>query len=193
MADGTRTLEGTFDQLAEESDGDTIRLADLLDAFSGRAFGPLVLVPAFFATIPPLGSLPGMSVGIGVIVSLILAQLVMMRDRPWLPQRLKRLEVPAGAYRKALDKMRPALRFLDRLTHERLTVLTRPPALQVLALVGLAAALSLIPLALLPFAAGVPGLALCFIGIGLTLRDGTWLLIGAVISLGAFWLTFWVI
>lgn len=191
--DAPTTLEETFERLAEESDGAHIRLDDLLNAFSGRAYGPLVLVPAFFATIPPLGSLPGMSVGTGIIIALVLVQILLMRERPWLPRRLRRIEIPARSYRTALDKVRPALAFVDRLSHRRLTVLTVPPARQVVAAIALVAALALIPFALIPFAAGVPGLALCFIGIGLTLRDGTWLLLGTAVSVLAVLLGFWLL
>ena len=78
--------------------------------------------------------------------------------------------------------------FVDALLKPRLTFLSKPPFVNLVALLVIGAALITFPLGLIPLAPLAPGLAVVFFGLGMTARDGLWLLLGTLAVGGAFWL-----
>jgi hypothetical protein len=77
---------------------------------------------------------------------------------------------------------------VDAVLKPRLTILSQPPLVNLVALCVLIAALITFPLALVPLAPLAPGLAVVFLGLGMVARDGLWLLLGTALLAGAFWL-----
>lgn len=109
--------------------------------------------------------------------------------RPWLPKRVLDIRVPRKAFFAFLDRARPIADRLDgALLRERWTFMTVPLFVNVVALCVCAAALITFPLSLIPFAPFAPGVAIVLFGLGMTARDGVWLSIGIIFTLGAFWL-----
>jgi hypothetical protein len=89
-----------------------------------------------------------------------------------------------------VEKSRPAARWIDHLLKARLQFLSKPPFANLVALMVLAAALITFPLGLVPLLPLIPGIAIVAFGLGVTARDGVWLLLGTLIVGGAFWLLF---
>jgi hypothetical protein len=87
-----------------------------------------------------------------------------------------------------IQKSRGLARAIDKLLKPRLKSLSGPPFVNLIALLTIGAALITFPLGLIPFAPLAPGLAVVAFGLGMTARDGLWLLIGAAFVAGAFWL-----
>lgn len=163
---------------------ETVSFRDVLDAFGQRLFGPMLMVPAFIA-VAPTGAIPGMSLITGSVIGLIAGQLLLMRKTPWLPQKLTQASLSQEKLAQSVERAQPYVEKVDSFIRPRLTGLTEPPFQQVLAAICIAMALSMFPLALLPFAVAIPGAAVLLIGIGLTTHDGYFALAGSILALVA--------
>lgn len=181
-------LSGVLDKIVEETDGDEASLGDILDVFAGRAFGPLLLVPALLA-VAPTGAIPGMSIVIGTLILLIAIQILFGVRRPWMPQRLLQINFPRRKLVSAVEKSRRPVSWIDRLMSPRLEWLSEPPFVQGVAVICIALAATMYPLALVPFGVAVPGLAIAMLGLGLTAKDGALIVIGFALAAIAGWLT----
>lgn len=175
--------------LRKQADGRNVKIGDLLDAFSHRAYGPLLVVPALVA-ISPIGAIPGLPLVMGVLVVVIAGQILFGVSQPWLPQRIKDIEFRRSRLERSLDFLEKPVAVLEKLIAPRLTLLTDPPFLQLIAAVCIALAISFGPLELIPFAVAVPGLAMLLLGVGLTTRDGALVAVGFAVAAGVAWLTF---
>ena len=176
-AEQPRTLVDIFDRLAAEADGDRVEMGSLLDAFGRRTFGPMLFVPGFIA-LAPTGAIPGMSIITGSLIILVAVQMLLPTGQPWLPKRLRRFAFDREPFEKALAKSRPWVKKLDRLFRPRLRMFAAPPVSHLVALVCIAAAVSMFPLALIPFAVAVPAAAVVMLSLGLVTQDGLLVLIG---------------
>ncbi len=185
-------LADVFDELAyninRDSDLSGIRLGVLLSAVGRRSYGPLLLLVGLIA-ISPLTILPFTTSIVAAITLLIAGQMALGLKRPWLPKRVLDIRVPRRPFFAFLDRARPAVERVDGvLLRERWTFMTVPLFVNAVALCVCAAALITFPLSLIPFAPFAPGLAIVLFGLGMTARDGLWLTIGILFTIGAFWL-----
>jgi hypothetical protein len=186
-------LADVFDELSHninrDSDLSGIRLGVLLSAVGRRSYGPLLLLIGLIA-ISPLTVLPFTTTIVAAITLLIAVQMALGLKRPWLPKRVLDIRVPRKPFFAFLDRARPAVDRLDDgvLLRERWTFMTVPLFVNAVALCVCAAALITFPLSLIPFAPFAPGLAIVLFGLGMTARDGLWLSVGILFTIGAFWL-----
>ncbi len=176
-----------IEQRARQSDGDPFRLGDIVEAVGRRSYGPLLLVIGLFA-ISPATIVPGMTWLAAALTFLVAGQMLFGMQRPWLPRKALRTRLPREGSLQALGKVRPWAARIDTVLKPRMAVLSQPPFVNVVALFVLAAALVTFPLSLIPLAPLAPGVAVVFFGLGMVARDGLWLLLGAVVLTGAFWL-----
>ena len=177
-------LSDVLGTIEDRTSGDTVTFADVLGVFGARAFGPLLLVPALIAVLPT-GAIPGMSILTGSIIAIVAVQLLAMRDRPWLPRRLLDWSFSRDKLVQSLQDARGYTDRIDALIRPRLTLLVDPPLQQLAAFVCIIMAMTMFPLALLPFAVAVPGTAVGLIALGLTARDGLVVAIGYLFSAAA--------
>jgi hypothetical protein len=183
-------LGGMFDEISASVNKDAeegVRLAIILNAVGRRAYGPLLLVIGLFA-ISPITLIPGMTWLAAFVTLLIAGQMALGLKRPWLPQRLLETRIPRDVLHKGLEKGRPWADRIDKLLKPRLTFLTAPPFVNLIALVCVAAALITIPLSMIPIAPILPSAAIVLFGLGMTARDGLWLSVGLALCAGAIWL-----
>lgn len=183
-------LSDILDTLVEETDGKDVTLGELLDTFDGRAFGPLLLIPAILA-VSPVGMIPGMSILTGSIIFLIAAQMIFSTKRPWLPNRLREFTIPREKFVNTVEKTKPWALWVEKALKQRLTIVAKRPLSYLLAVTCMVLAATMYPLALVPFGVAVPGSAVIFFALGLTARDGLVISIGYVISVGAVGLMLW--
>lgn len=176
-----QSLEDVVGQLEVAGEGERVSFSDLLGIFGQRSFGPLLLVPALIA-VGPTGAIPGMSFLTGAIIILVSGQLLLQRDQPWLPKRLTSVSFSRDKVAHAMTKAKPYLARIDRLLMPRLKFMLVPPAAQIIALGAIMMALSMFPLALLPFAVAVPGTAVLLFGVSLVTRDGLIAILGLGIA-----------
>ncbi len=184
-----QNLEDLLDCMLEETDGDKITLNDLMSTVESRSFGPLLLLPSFVA-LSPLGAIPGMSVITGTMIILIAAQLLLNRDHPWLPSKLMSISFDREKLDNGTSKVRPWAKWIDKWLAKRWTILTKAPFSQIVAAMAIVLALTFYPLALVPWGVAIPSGAIVLFSLGLTSRDGLFVLTGLLISCLALYATY---
>ncbi len=97
-------LLGQIQALADRDD--RVRLRDLHDLIGVRAFGPLLLMMALVA-LTPIGAVPALPTALAIAVTLIAGQVVLGRNRLWLPDFVERRHVSS-------KKLKASVRALSR-------------------------------------------------------------------------------
>lgn len=176
-----------LDALAETAEGrDRVDVGTITERVGDRGIGALLMVPAALE-LTPVGAVPGVPTAIALIISLFAVQVVLGRDRMWLPGFLERRTVAAAKLAGAADKLRPAARWSDRHLGTHLHLLVDPPAprLAALAILGLCALVP--PLELVPFASSIPMGTVVLFGLALLTRDGRVMALAWLAFGGALW------
>lgn len=160
--------------------GRAITVGELFDRLGERGFGLLMIViglPMFIPIFPP-----GSSTVIGAIYALLAVQLFLGLDRPWLPQRVRRVQLSERVLRNLRERGLPLVRWLERFSRRRFHVLNHPVMVRVAALIIFVMGVVLASPA--PFVNVLPTIALMLIAFGLLNDDGFFLLAGMVLAAG---------
>ncbi|MEQ9461244.1 MAG: exopolysaccharide biosynthesis protein [Phycisphaeraceae bacterium] len=175
--DTPQDLEDLLNDINQQvSDNKTISIDDLLDAIGSRAFGPLLAVPALLV-VSPLGFIPGLPTTFALLTILIAAQHLLGRKYPWIPEKLRDLEVPADKWDNAYSTIKPWATRIDHFISPRLIWLAKGRAEYVISLMAIALATCMPPLELIPFAVFIPGTTLLLLGLAIAAHDGLLVLI----------------
>lgn len=181
-------LNGVLDEIVakceDDDTPDSLTLDEILDSVGRRSYGPLLLVIGLFA-ISPATVVPGMTWLAAALTLVVAGQMALGLPRIWLPRKALQAQLPRDAVKSGVEKGRGIAKTIDKLLKPRLTFLSKPPFVNVVALLVIAAALITFPLGLIPFAPLAPGLAVVFFGLGMVARDGLWLALGTVAMTGA--------
>lgn len=185
------SLNDVLDEIVETADGQPdsqpLTFGDLLDSVGRRSYGPLLLLIGLFS-ISPATALPGLTWFAAAFTLLVAGQMALGLPTIWLPSAARNVRIGRRDVRDGVKKGRSTARWVDHLLRQRLELLSRPPFVNVVALCVVAAALITFPLGLVPLLPLIPGFAIVAFGLGMTARDGVWLLLGTLIVGGAFWL-----
>jgi hypothetical protein len=184
-----RKLSVELGELRDKSAQRVITLREVIYTLQGRAYMLLVLLLAlpFITPIP----LPGLSTPFGLAIALIALRLA-LGQRPWLPMKLQRKELPAGFFGRVFAVAEKVLKFFEKFLRPRLTALTDTPFLaQLHAVLMLVAAVALLLPLPIPFTNSFPAWTILLIAAGLLERDGLFILGGYVIFVaGVFYFIF---
>lgn len=186
-SDDNPGLTVLLERMVDKTDGNATTIGELLDALGTRSFGPMLLLPAVIA-VAPTGAIPGMSIVTGTIIFLVSIQILIGRKHIWLPQKVTSFSFDRDRLKSTVAAAKPWTQRLETLFKTRLTFLVDPPATYPVAIICMALAASMFPLALLPFAVAVPGTAIAFFALGLTMRDGLVIALGHILSISAAYL-----
>ncbi len=161
---------------------DQVEFGWLLDRVSNRVYAAVLFLPALMAA-SPLTLIPGISFIFALITVLIILQMLVRRQRVWLPKRLRNVYFDKNKVAKALRYMeKPAVK-LDRFFRPRLMFLTSPWAGQkVILLFTLILAILSGPATLVPFANLLFCIAILILAMGLLTRDGFVIIFGLIIT-----------
>lgn len=162
-----------------------VSIGEIVKELESVGFGPLLLVPAMLGI--AVGGIPMLNTVLAILMILIAGQALIGRPHPWLPAKLREMSIAEGKYKNAVNIIRPALEFFEKKSRSRLVYLTTGPAQRVVALLCVLLAISIMPLDILPFAAAVPSAAIAFLALGLTLKDGMFMLAAFVIVAAGAW------
>ncbi len=180
-------LTQAMDELVKNSSGEKASVHDMVEALENRGYGPLLLAPSIIVILPT-GAIPGVPSVCGITIFLITIQLVFGKTHPWLPSQLSKVEFERETLKSGVEKVKPYTKRIDRLFKPRLEFFIQTFVKRLLALLCGLTALLMIPLELVPFAAAVPALAVGFMGIGLSTKDGLMTLLGLLLASGSLYL-----
>ncbi|MCI0916502.1 exopolysaccharide biosynthesis protein [Pseudomonas stutzeri] len=179
-------LEDVINEVIDLGDGQAeVSVGDIQQTIGQRSFGLFLFVPAILE-ISPVGGIPGLPTLLALIIAMFAVQLLFGRDHFWIPGFITRRSVSGDKLEKGLNKIRPVVRWLDKISRNRMPWATRKAFLKVIAIVCLLLTASVPPLELLPFASTAPFSAICLFGLGITTRDGAAIVAGLVVAVGAF-------
>ena len=176
-------LETLLDDLANSGEGNEIAVDDVLRSFEHRSLAVLLTVFGLLAALPVVGAIPGMSIGTGILILIVVGHSFIGGHTLWLPEVLRRRRIGRGAFRRGVETVRPVLRWLDRQLRPRLGVLVEGPTRQ--RSVGLAAAIlafTFFPLAFIPWGTTAPSIGVVMLGLGLMSGDGLLVLFGYALA-----------
>ncbi len=180
-------LEEIVDEAIDQSDGEKISMAALLDAWGDRSYGPLFIVLGFMGG-TPLAAIPGAAAVVGVVIAALALQMALGKTHPWLPGFILKRSIREKDLRKIRKKTEPALRFLDRLITERLTWATGKAMRRAAAIFITALGILMVPFDAIPFAVAAPAWAVVLFGLAITARDGLVMLLALAACLAIAWL-----
>lgn len=175
------STSGLLAEIAHGEGGSEVTFEQLLERFSHRAFGVMVLV----ATLPAFLPLPAGAGAIsGPLITLFGAQMLFGMRAPWVPKALRRRGIRRERFVSFAARMRPWLQRVERGVKPRLAGFTQHPACHLLSgllllLLGLLLSLP-IPLTNYPV-----GLLILAFAIALIERDGVLLIIAWLLGIAA--------
>jgi hypothetical protein len=174
-------LDGLFGPEAPER----VTLGWLLDSLGDRSFGVVLLLLAL------LGLLPGVSAAAGLLLTIPAFQMVLGRPVPVLPRRVAAHRFEAKRLARAVLRVVPVLRWLERFIRPRWATPFETTKRAVGGVVLLLAASLLVPV---PLSNVPPALAIVLIAFAYLEEDGMLLAIAlaaALVLLGAAALAAW--
>ena len=153
-----------------------VTLREVIYVLRGRAY-TLLLILLSLPFLTPL-PLPGLSTPLGLAIAFIALRLA-LGQRPWLPMKLQRKELPPDFFAKVFRFSTRVIRVIETFLRPRLAVISTPGALlRVHALVMLVAALALMLPLPIPFSNSFPAWTVLLLAAGLLERDGLFILLG---------------
>lgn len=177
-----RTLSGTLEGLLRGGGRDQLKVGDLMGEIEkDEGAGPVL----FLLTLPILlPTPPGVSMLLALPLLFVAPQIVVGRRALWIPAALARRKIRREDVAKVVQRVAPRLKQLERLVRPRLQVLTGRIGAS---LVGVAAtALAVVLVLPVPAANLAPAVALTLFSLGLSRRDGLFVLAGyGVMALAA--------
>lgn len=184
-----RKLSEELGELHARAAERTVTLREVIYLLRGRAYLLLVILLAlpFLTPIP----LPGLSTPFGLAIAAIALRLT-LGQRPWLPMRLQRKELPPGFFGRLFALAAWIIRLLEKLLRPRLAPLTGTGLLnQLHALLMFVAALVLLLPLPIPFTNSFPAWTVLLLAGGLLERDGLAILLGYLVFVaGVFYFIF---
>jgi len=172
-----RTSEVLRD-LVEEGQSERVTFREILLELRHRAVGFALLIFALPCCLPMP---PGIPTVCGVAIVIIAANLIVGRQRLWLPRAITDKSVSRADLKRMVDRWLPYLERLERVCKPRLPVVTEPFAKVLIGVVIFV--LGFIMILPIPFLGNMPpGFAASVIAIGMTERDGLVVLIGTAVS-----------
>ena len=177
----TDTVE-SLEHLAE--DKDEVRLADVLDEFGKRSFGPFMFIPAILE-VSPIGGIPGVPTVLAAFIAMIALQLLFGRDHVWIPQFAEKRALKSDKLMKSAKKLEGFAEKLDHWFKGRLKQFTGPTWQKISAIAIILLCITVPPLEFIPFASSAPMLTIAAFALALTVRDGLLTLISCILSVVA--------
>ena len=167
----------------EESRNERVTLSEVLTLAGERIFGFLFVILALPSALPVPA--PGYSIPFGVAMFFLAIQLIIGRDRPWLPDKIVNGSMSLKSVQGFVKKGNFWLRKIEALTKPRMSYLCTSIPGRVI--IGVAIALMSISMMIpIPGTNTLPAIGIFVTGFGLVEDDGVISLLGLIIcALGA--------
>ena len=172
-----KPLQSVLSKVDEVSKGQDTDLRSVIEAFGDRAFGP-VLVMCGVILLTPVGAVPGVPLFVFAILTIFALQIITGRKHPWLPNSASRVTLKHTHLIKIKQYLKPVLSRIDGLLRPRWPWAAERSMLTYAAVITLTLAASVLLLGAIPFAAMLPGTIIIILGLGITARDGVFIVAG---------------
>jgi len=160
-----------------------VTLVDILDLTEERIFGFLLVILSLPSALPLPA--PGYSIPFGILLFILALQLILGRQNPWLPEKMRKGSMPLEKVQGVVKAGIPWLRRIEALTKPRMTyICTSLPGRVVIGVaIALMAIFMMIPV---PGTNTLPAMGIFVTGFGLIEDDGSIALAGLIVcGLGA--------
>ena len=175
--DRTETMRAALERAVASIDGPTVTVRELLHIIGDH--GSLLICAML--TVPFLipVSIPGVSTVFGLAI-LLLGVGVTLNRAPWLPRQVVDRAIDADKLKNVLLRGAGLVSRIETFIRPRLELFTQGAAMGRLNGLGIVfgALLLMLPLGLVPFSNTLPALAILFLCIGVSQRDGLLVLAG---------------
>lgn len=190
--DGTFGLTDILERIHKKSGKKELSIKDVLDALHNKGFGPLLLAPVLLILLPT-GVLPGVPTLAATLIFLTAGQILVGRERPWLPQKIETRSFPKAKFDKGYKKVLPYTRKFDKLLKPRLQVFVTPVFIKIIAVLFILMAMMMPPFEFIPMGSDVLAIIMFFFAMGISTNDGLLVLIGFLLfatsaCLGVVWM-----
>jgi hypothetical protein len=185
LAKNSGAVQSILADLNDSTNGESeVTIEELMRSISYRGYGPLLLIPALLE-ISPLGAVPAVPTILATTVVIFAVQILLGRKHLWLPSFMGRKTLSSERMERAVDKLQPIARWLDKWFHGRLPALSGTNATRAAAVCCILLALTVPPLELLPFASTAPMVAIAMFGLALIVNDGLLMMAGFILTAAA--------
>lgn len=153
----------------QEERQEKIKLVDILSIAGERIFGFLFVILALPSALPIPA--PGYSIPFGIILFLLAVQLIIGRQRPWLPVRMMNSQIKLETAQSFVKSGIPWLKRIEALTKPRYTAVCE--SLPGRVALGIAiACMSVLMMIPIPGTNTLPAMGIFITGVGLSEDDG---------------------
>lgn len=167
-------------ELAEKTNGKkSITFAEINEHLSERGFAILMILFAFPMAIP-LPYPPGFTTILGLPLLFLSLQMMLAKDRTYLPPFIANKTVKTEHLRYAIDKMMKYFNFLERKLKLRIHYLSSPSGERIIGIFCFLCSISIV----LPimFGNAIPSAGICVMSLGLLSKDGVVIILGMIVS-----------
>jgi hypothetical protein len=161
----------SLERTGSGSDDERVTIGEIVEAMGARSFLPLLLIPALLM-VSPLSSIPGTPTMSGAVIALIAVQMLLGRERVWLPRFVRRRGFARRRLETAVGFLRRPVGWVEPLMRPRLRFAAEGAGSYVALLVCLLVTAVMPVMEFLPIMASVAAVAITLIAIGLLVRDG---------------------
>ena len=169
--DHPHSLGAILGRIRAAAGPDDTEVRAMVEAMGPASFTPVLLLPALIV-VSPLSGIFGLPSVCGLAIAAIALQRLFGRTHLWLPRWLLSRHVSSARLMSALDWLKRPAGWFDRVTAQRLTVLTVPPASWLLLLACALAGAAMPLLEILPLTSSILAGAIAMMALGLMVRDG---------------------
>ena len=158
---------------------ENISIDHVLKALHERSFGFVLFIFALPAALP----LPGLGINLIIAAPLLFltVQQALGRETIWFPEKMRDKSISRERFEKMLNAALPLITKIELLVKPRLGFVTQGVFSHLIGLFGLIMALSVcIPL---PLTNTVPSAGIALMAIGVIMRDGLAVIVGALLGL----------
>lgn len=182
------TLKGVLDDIQELSEKhDDVSVDNIIEMVGQRSFGPILLIAGLVTLAPLAGDIPGVPTTMAVIVFLVAVQILLRRDKLWLPTMILKRSIGKDKLQKAIPKLKKPAYYVDKILKPRLSVLTTGAMIYPAAIVCICISLAMPVMEFIPFSANFAGAALVAFGLSFVAKDGLMVLVGYIFTGSIIW------
>lgn len=159
----------------EGDDNGTVTVGTIVDTLSDRSFGVLIILFALPNTVLPI------SFVLGTPILIFSIQMIMGRQRPWLPEIMRRQALDREMFSKVVSYTVKYLSKIERWLKPRWNFLTTDPMERLIGL--LLTFFTLVLMVPVPFGNALPAFGIAIIAAGLLEKDGIAIAVGTLVGL----------